>query len=973
MNTDIPEATSTAHFLRNGDLSISESLYWPHTEEQHLAQFLVEHTLDAVYCIDPEGRIAYANNAACQAVDRAKEEINFLSFPEIDSYCAKDGWGPIWQKIISCGSLRFESTHRTKQGKTFPVEVTANHLSFQGKEYCIAYVRDIAERKQAESAVNELQARMKTLFEGVETGIFIIDPITHRIIAANPVALDMAGAPEDKIVGAVCHKFVCPAEAGRCPVTDLGQVVDNSERVLLTIKGEKRSIIKTVKRIEVSGKSLLLESFLDITDRKHSERALEEQTAYLNTLFEISPLGIVVLDNEMCMQKSNTTMERLFLYSREEMQGANLRDLLVPSDLVSESNELVAKCVSGKTVHFTTRRQRKDNVLLDVDIYEVPLMTAGKPHGVMALYQDVTERRQIEAEMSERHRLATLAAEIGVVLTGAASLSQALLECAEILVRNMNLTCARVWTLNEQIGHLDIQARVGTCPQAEGMSEQSFMRMFRIERIAQSGESYATNQLADAPWMSDPEWVRQEGLTSFVGHPLKVGEQILGVVAALARDPLTDAGLQAFESVVRSVAQFVERKRAEESLRASEVRYRDLFENASDHVYTFDLNMRITSLNRLAEQTIGYTQEEAKQINLRELVDAEHWAHIEYAIEQLVAGRASTKFQMGIKSKDGRRVTLEVNPRLICREGKPVGIQGIARDITGRDVAEMELRQAQKLESVGRLAAGIAHEINTPMQFVGDNLRFLQDSYGSLHAVIGKLQELCNPAAEVASPLNLTAELSRFLVEKDCEYILKEIPEALTQTLEGVERVVSIVRAMKEFAHPENKGMAKADLNRGLLNTLTVARNEIKYVAVVETDFGDLPLVNCNLSDLNQVFLNLLVNAAHAIGDVVKGTEQKGKIRIQTKIDGSMAVITITDTGGGIPEEIRDRIFDPFFTTKEVGRGTGQGLAIARSVVDRHRGSLTFESEVGKGTTFYVSLPIDNCESKAEGLSASLE
>jgi len=146
------------------------------------------------------------------------------------------------------------------------------------------------------------------------------------------------------------------------------------------------------------------------------------------------------------------------------------------------------------------------------------------------------------------------------------------------------------------------------------------------------------------------------------------------------------------------------------------------------------------------------------------------------------------------------------------------------------------------------------------------------------------------------------------------------------------------------------------------VNTLTVARNELKYVADVETEFGDLPLVICSLSDINQVFLNLLVNAAHAIGDVVGETGRKGTIHLQTQMEGSMALISIADTGAGIPAGIRDRIFDPFFTTKQVGRGTGQGLAIARSVVDRHKGTLTFESEVGKGTTFNIRLPIEGCE-----------
>jgi PAS domain S-box-containing protein len=411
-----------------------------------------------------------------------------------------------------------------------------------------------------------------------------------------------------------------------------------------------------------------------------------------------------------------------------------------------------------------------------------------------------------------------------------------------------------------------------------------------------------------------------------------------------------------------------ERKRAEEALRASEERYRELFENASDLVFTIDLEAaRFTSLNKVAEQTIAYSREEAAQMNVRQLVDPRHWQRVEEARARLLAGDSAFTLELGIMAKDGRRVMLEVKPRLIYKEGKPVEVQGIGRDITGREAAEMELRHAQKLESVGRLASGIAHEINTPIQFVGDNTRFLQDSFAGLQTLLSKYQELRDAAASGAASPELLAEVRRVEEASDCAYLLEEIPKALTQTLDGVTRVATIVRAMKDFAHPESKEKAATDLNKALLSTLTVARNELKYVADVETDLGELPLVVCNISDLNQVFLNLLVNAAHAIGEVVKGTGEKGKIRVRTVAEGKTVLITITDTGCGIPEGIRSKVFDPFFTTKEVGRGTGQGLAIARSVVvERHKGTLTFESEVGKGTTFYVRLPVNSRELSEE-------
>jgi len=168
------------------------------------------------------------------------------------------------------------------------------------------------------------------------------------------------------------------------------------------------------------------------------------------------------------------------------------------------------------------------------------------------------------------------------------------------------------------------------------------------------------------------------------------------------------------------------------------------------------------------------------------------------------------------------------------------------------------------------------------------------------------------------------------------------------------------VRSMKEFAHPDQKEMIAVDLNQAINSTLVIARNEYKYLADVETDLGELPLVICHGGDVNQVILNIVVNAAHAIGDVLHGTDGRGRIKVQTRRDGASVEIRISDTGGGIPEAIRSRIFEPFFTTKEVGRGTGQGLAIARAVIlERHGGDLTFETEAGRGTTFIIRLPID--------------
>ncbi len=273
--------------------------------------------------------------------------------------------------------------------------------------------------------------------------------------------------------------------------------------------------------------------------------------------------------------------------------------------------------------------------------------------------------------------------------------------------------------------------------------------------------------------------------------------------------------------------------------------------------------------------------------------------------------------------------------------------------------AQGELLTAQKLESVGRLAAGIAHEINTPVQFVSDNLQFIRASMTDVAAVIQAYRDLkdaTQSSGDVVAAAHLADEAEK---AADLQFVLENTPEAVDNSIEGLGRIATIVRSMKEFAHPDQAQKTLADLNKAIRSTLVVAHNEYKLVAEVDTDLGDLPPVLCFLGEINQVVLNLLVNASHAISDVVKDKGNLGKLTVRTRLDGNEVEISISDTGTGIPESARDKIFDPFFTTKEVGKGTGQGLSIARSViVNKHGGTLRFETECGKGTTFFIRLPV---------------
>lgn len=319
---------------------------------------------------------------------------------------------------------------------------------------------------------------------------------------------------------------------------------------------------------------------------------------------------------------------------------------------------------------------------------------------------------------------------------------------------------------------------------------------------------------------------------------------------------------------------------------------------------------------------------------------------------------------------DDGRITWVTSTKLPLRDaaGKIIGTFGVSRDITARKKAEAEKRElelklqlASKLESLGRLAAGVAHEINTPTQFISDNTHFLTDAFAKFEEVIGRYRALRERAAAGADCGEALKAVEAVENEAELDYLLGEIPRCLQQSLDGLARVARIVCSLKEFAHPNSPDRTPADLNRAIETAIAVSRHEWKYVAQIKTELDpELPLVPCVVDEFNQAMLNLVINAAHAIGEALKTRGgERGQITVRTRHEPPWATIEIEDTGTGIPENIRDRIFEPFFTTKEVGKGTGQGLALVHSIiVKHHEGAIDLTTEVGRGTTFIIRLPL---------------
>jgi len=385
-------------------------------------------------------------------------------------------------------------------------------------------------------------------------------------------------------------------------------------------------------------------------------------------------------------------------------------------------------------------------------------------------------------------------------------------------------------------------------------------------------------------------------------------------------------------------------------------------------VITVDRDGRVIQANKIALTALGWAEEEFLGRHLHDTIHYNQEDGSEYPYDfcpEFAAIEDGSSHHVNgdvFWHKDGTSFSADF---IVCPtrndRNEITGAVVTFRNLTEQRLHEAKRIQSMKLESIGELAAGIAHEINTPIQFIGSNISFLKDSFNDLQQVIQAYATLRETVRGIPDYAGIIEDIDRLEEEVDIAYLSEEAPKAFGQTMDGVERVTKLVLGLKGFARSgvgENKN--ESDINEIIANSLIVCRNAYKYVAEMETDYGDLPAIRIYPGDIGQVIINLVVNAAHAIAEQKEKTGVMGRIGIRTSCEDRQIVIAISDTGGGIPQNIRQRIFDPFFTTKKVGQGSGQGLAICRTIVhDKHKGEITFESTAGKETTFYVRLPLD--------------
>ncbi len=671
---------------------------------------------------------------------------------------------------------------------------------------------------------------------------------------------------------------------------------------------------------------------------------LGEREARLQAIMESASEGIVTINERGIMESFNKAAVAMFGYRAEEVIGQNV-SMLVPSPDSEQHDQYLANYLrTGHAKVVGIKREvegkQKDGVLFPLELNVSEINMDGM-HLFTAIIRDLTERKQTEGALRESH-------EYTNNIIGSMIATLIVVAPDGTIVTVNEATCSLLgYREKELIGQ---PARLLFSEEEE--EEEEHLANMVVSRHALPVRGTMLRTLISVGHVNDVEgW-----------YTAKDGSKIpVAFSGSVMRD--SDGEIQGIVCVAQDIT---ERKEHEESLRLQGA----ALESAANAIVIADQDGRISWTNHAFSQMTGYSREEAVGSETSLLKSGQHDVVFYTDLWQTVLAGKVWHGEIINRRKDGSLFTDESTITPVADDrGKITHFIAVKQDITDRKIAEAnqkqlqcELTHAQKLESVGQLAAGIAHEINTPTQYVGDNTRFLEEAFSDISTVLDKFEELLQAVKEGSVDEKLVEEVEATLKQADIEYLTKEVPQAINQSLDGVERVATIVRAMKEFSHPGSEEKKLVNLAEAIETTITVARNEWKYVAEVETQFDfEMPEISCLPGELNQVFLNLIVNAAHAIGDTLgEDREEKGTITVGTRRDGAWAEIFIRDTGTGIPENVQAKIFDPFFTTKEVGKGTGQGLAIARSVVvDKHGGTIDCQTKQGKGTTFIVRLPVD--------------
>jgi len=665
-------------------------------------------------------------------------------------------------------------------------------------------------------------------------------------------------------------------------------------------------------------------------ETQRDKAAFRESDEHYRAVAEAATDAIITIDSDSTILIVNPAAEKIFGYSSQEMIGQPLT-MLMPEYLrhlhkagVTRYVETGQKHIGWTAVQLPGLHKSSAQIPLELSFAE---FTNNGRRFFTGIARDITERKRLQDRQARLTRHAVLQAEVSAAVSESEKSTREMLQiCASAIVRHLDAAFARIWLLNNEQKVLELGASAGLYTHLDGAHARIPVGSFKIGLIAAVQKPHLTNNVQTDERVSDKEWARREGMISFAGYPLLVEGRTVGVMAMFARHSLEQDAIEALESIAPVIAQGIERKRTEDTLRDTQRLIQAIFDNSSAVIHVQDLDGHFVLVNRKFEEVAGLRSQDIlgkTSFDLFPLNAVAYDAGDRQVIETGIASETEEVFT----SDRGDRVFLTTKSLLSDESGKPYALFGISAEITERKKAEADLREMQmelahlnRVMTVGELAASIAHEINQPLAAIVWNANAALRWLG-------------------LDPPNLAK------AHDSAELIIRDGDRAT--------QVLARIRALLKKTPPSKTSL---DVNEFINEVVALAQSEIVQHSIrlrVELA-NDLPKVPGDRIQLQQVTLNLIVNAVEALLSI--DDRERTLLITSGRFNDNEVRIAVSDNGPGIDPQTAQHVFDAFCTTKP--EGMGMGLAISRSIIDAHGGRLWTEPNGQFGATFQFTLPI---------------